>query len=567
MSVRVRQLLPVAAIAVVLALISWLSYCLRFNFDLTDEGLYLYSVVPHPHFPSANYYFLWFVKLNTWLGGGLLALRFATLLSILLASTVVFREYRLLDHEFRPPAQAVVGFSLFFLAGLSTYSIGLSSWSYNTVVLLAVALLFAGLMRRVRTATADAVTAVYVGVAVALALSARLSSGLLFAILGVGLLSAPTARATLRHRAGLVAVAGALGFGISYLALAGNPVYPAHFIDVLGLMSQSSHAGLLGNYLGNAARFGLERIALPGLAWWLARRVLRTRPAERVDRGFHLAYLLAGLTLVLPFDPVRGFLIVLGQLVLVLLYVVARRHDVIRKNVGAHSVAVSGAGLALMAAVGTNNNLLEMSVMYALLLVPLALVVLRFLGAGARAAPALLAYLTVFASSVIYHKQYREYYRSPLRAETRYVRASAPHLAGVWIPSELDALLTSVENVLRAQGFSRDRDAVLAYDEIPGIAAALGLPVFGAPWLFSGYDGVDAFNCYVIRNERHRYRHVYMLLASPLTRELERCADERLEPAPGHRVTEAGDFFHHWAERRVALRVVGPFYVKPPLVE
>ena len=567
MSVGARHLLPLAAGVVVLALISWLSYCLRFNFDLTDEGLYLYSVVPHPHFPSANYYFLWLLKLNAWLGGGLLALRVATLLSVLVASTVVFREYRRLNHEFRPPAQAVVGFALFFLAGLSTYSIGLSSWSYNTVVLLAVALLFAGLMRRVRTATVEAVMAGYIGLAVALALSARLSSGVLFAFLGVVMLLMPPTRATWRRRAGLVALAGAAVIGISYLALAGNPVYPAHFLDVLGLMSQSSHAGLLANYLGNAARFGLERLALPGLAWWLARLAMRRRPAERVDRWFHGVYLLAGLTLVLPFDPVRGFLIVLGQMVLVLLYVFARRHEVVRAHPRDYAVAATGACLALIAAVGTNNNLLEMSVMYALLLVPLALVVLRFLGAGALAAPTLLAYLTVFASSVIYHKQYREYYRSPPRAETRYVRASAPYLAGVWIPAELDALLTNVESVLRDQGFSRERDAVLAYPEIPGVAAAFGFPMFGAPWLFSDYDGVDAFNCYVIRRESQRYRHVYKLLASPLTVQLAQCAEERLEPAPGHRVTDAGAFFHYWAGRRVRLTVVGPFQVKPPRVE
>jgi hypothetical protein len=232
---------------VVLALTSWLSYCLRFNFDLTDEGLYLYSIVPHSHFPSANYYFLWFFKLNAWLGGGLLALRVATLISVLVASTVVFREYRELNHEFRPPAQTVLGFSLFFLAGLSTYTIGLSSWSYNTVVLLAVALLFAGLVRRVRTANVDAVLAAYIGLAVALALSARLSSGLLFALLGVLILSVPPTRATWLRRAGLVALAGVLCVGVSYLALSGNPVYLAHFTDVLLLFSQSSHAGLLSN--------------------------------------------------------------------------------------------------------------------------------------------------------------------------------------------------------------------------------------------------------------------------------------------------------------------------------
>jgi hypothetical protein len=557
-----RWLLPTAAVTIMLALISWLIYCLHFNFDVTDEGLYLYSAMPHPHFPSPNYYFQWLLPLNAWLGGGLLALRVATLISVVVASTVVFREYRELNHEFRPPAQAVLGFSLFFLAGLSTYSIGLSSWSYNTVVLLAVALLFAGLVRRVRTASVDAVLAGYIGLAVALALSARLSSGLLFAFVGVLLLSVPPTQATWLRRAGLVALAGVLCVGVSYLALSGNPVYLAHFTDVLLLASQSSHAGLLSNYLGNVARFVVERMALPGLAWWLGRLAFRQAPVELVDRWFHGVYLLAGFVLVLPFDPVQGFLVVLGQIFLLFGFVLLRRHGYIVENFRVCAVAAMGAGLALVAAVGTNNNLIEMSVMYALLLVPLALVVLRYLGAGVIGAPALFAYLAVFAGSVIFHKQHRQYYRSPERASTRYVPSLAPRLTGVWIPAELDTLLTNVDEALHAQGFSRDRDAVLAYHDVPGIGAALGLPMFGSPWLHTGYDGIDALNCYVVRNDRHPYRYVYMVLASPFTDELRKCVEERLIPAQETREIDVGNLFHYWANRRVALRVVGPFHVR-----
>jgi hypothetical protein len=306
----------------------------------------------------------------------------------------------------------------------------------------------------------------------------------------------------------------------------------------------------------------VERVALPGLAWWLGRLAFRQAPVELVDRRFHGVYLLSGFVLVLPFDPVQGFLIVLGQMLLLFGFVLLRRHGYIVENFRACAVAAMGAVLALVAAVGTNNNLMEMSVMYALLLVPLALVVLRYLRAGVIAAPALLASLAVFAGSVIYHKQYRQYYRSPDRTEARFVRASAPHLTGVRIPIELDALLTTVEDILRTQGFSRERDAVLAYHDIPGVGAALGLPMFGAPWLLSGYDGIDAFNCYAIRQDTHRYRYVYVLLTSPLTEELEKCVEERLEPAPGLRVTRAGEFFHYWADRRVGLQVVGPYQVR-----
>jgi hypothetical protein len=64
------------------------------------------------------------------------------------------------------------------------------------------------------------------------------------------------------------------------------------------------------------------------------------------------------------------------------------------------------------------------------------------------------------------------------------------------------------------------------------------------------------------RQDTHRYRYVYVLLTSPLTEELEKCVEERLEPAPGLRVTRAGEFFHYWADRRVGLQVVGPYHVR-----
>src|SRR5687767_10534455 len=116
----------VAAAGATFSLGAWLVYCFHFNFDVTDEGLYLYSALPHPPFPSANYYFLWFLKLNAWLDGGLLTLRYAALACVMLGSTVVFWEYRKLDRDFIPPGATVVGFSLFLLAGWWTFSLGLA---------------------------------------------------------------------------------------------------------------------------------------------------------------------------------------------------------------------------------------------------------------------------------------------------------------------------------------------------------------------------------------------------------------------------------------------------------
>jgi hypothetical protein len=556
----------VAAAGVSLSLGAWLVYCFHFNFDLTDEGLYLYSVIPHPPFPSGNYYFLWFLKLNAWLDGGLLALRYATLVCVLLGSTVVFWEYRKLDRDFLPPGATIVGFSLFLLAGLSTYSLGLSSLSYNTVVFLGVCLLFAAIIRRMRTRRVDAVTAVHIGLSVALALSARISSGLLFFLIGLLVLFAPPLRATMGRRVWLGALAVAVSAGATYLALSGHPVTRGHLAAILVMAAQSSHSNLLLDYLGNLGRFVLEWMLVPGLLWALSRRVFRLRPDELVDRRFHALYFAVGLA-VAPFDPTRGFFLVLGQMLLLMLFVVLRRRDILRDNRRAFTVGTIGAGLALVASVGTSNNLLLMSMMHAPLMVPLAIAILRYWWRSASSVTVLFGFVAVLTGSIIYHKQYQGYYRSPDRRDVRFVRATAPHLEGVWIPSDLDALLTRVEEGLRREGFSRDHDAVLAYADLPGIGAALGLPMFGAPWLFTGYQAIDAYNCYVIRHDNHRYRSVYLLLASPLTDAVEECVDERLEPLPNLRTTYVGEFFHYWADRRVALEVIGPFLVKPPRVD
>jgi hypothetical protein len=552
----------VAAAGVALSLGVWLVYCFHFNFDVTDEGLYLYSALPHPPFPTANYYFLWFLKLNAWLDGGLLALRYATLVCVLLGSTVVFWEYRKLDRDFTAPGPTVVGLSLFLLAGWSTYSLGLSSLSYNTAGFLAVCLLFAAIIRRVRTASIDPVTAVHLGLSVALALAARISSGLLFFLIGLLVLFAPPLRATIGRQVGLGALAIAVSAGATYLALSGHPVTRAHLADALVMAAQSSHSNLLLGYLGNVGRFVLEWMLVPGLLWALSRRVFRLRPDELVDRRFHALYFAVGLAMA-PFDPTRGFLLVLGQMLLLMLFVTLRRRDILRDNRRAFTVGTIGAGLAMVASVGTNNNLLLMSMMHALLMVPLAIAILRHWWRSASYLTVLFGCVAVLTGSVIYHKQYQGYYRSPDRRDVRFVRATAPHLEGVWIPSELDALLTKVEESLRSEGFSRDHDAVLAYADLPGIGAALGLPMFGAPWLFTGYQAIDAYNCYVIRHDNHPYRSVYLLQGSPLTDVIEECVDERLEPLPNLRTTYVGEFFHYWAGRRLALRVVGPFRVKP----
>jgi len=566
MNRSVRPLPAVAAVGVALSLGAWLVYCFHFNFDLTDEGLYLYSVIPHPPFPSANYYFLWFLKLNAGLDGGLLALRYAMLVCVLLGSTVAFWEYRTLDRDFLPPGATIVGFSLFLLAGLSTYSLGLSSLSYNTVVFLGVCLLFAAIVRRVRTASVDAVTAVHLGLSVALALSARISSGLLFALVGALVLFVPPLRATRWRRAGLGTLAAAVGAGASSLALSGHPVTRAHFADILVMAAGSSHANLLTGYLTNTGRFALEWMLVPMLVWGLSRRVFRMVPGELVDRRCHAMYFAAGFVVVV-FDPVRGFFLVLGQLLLLALFIALRRRDLVRENPHAFAVASIGAGLAFAASVGTNNNLLVMSMMHAVLMVPLALAVLRYWWRSVNYVVVLFGYVSLLAGSIIHHKQYQSYYRSPDRQEARFVKATAPYLEGVWIPGELHALLTNVDEGLQARGFSRQHDAVLAYPDLPGVGAALGLPMFGAPWLFTGYQRIDAFNCYVIRNDHNPYRYVYLLTTLPLTEDLRNCVAERLEPDPDLRRTVAGEFFHYWADRRVALEVIGPFLVKPPRVD
>jgi hypothetical protein len=284
-------------------------------------------------------------------------------------------------------------------------------------------------------------------------------------------------------------------------------------------------------------------------------------PGELVDRRFHAMYFAAGFIVVL-FDPARGFFLALGQLLLLALFLALRRRDLVRENQHAFAVASIGAGLAFAASVGTNNNLLVMSMMHAVLMVPLALAVLRYWWQSVTSATVLFGYVTLLAGSIIYHKQYQSYYRSPDRQETRFVKATAPYLEGVWIPAELHALLTKVDEGLHARGFSREHDAVLAYPDLPGVGAALGLPMFGAPWLFTGYQSIDAFNCYVIRNDHNPYRYVYLLTTSPLTEDLRNCVAARLEPDPDLRRTDAGEFFHYWADRRVALQVIGPFRVK-----
>jgi hypothetical protein len=536
--IRLRAWAAAGVLFIPLLLILALSF--PYNFDLSDEGLYLYNLHFGLHQLNYNHYFLGFDSLFGSLS--LHQIRWATLALLVAATSLFWRElpaaYLKTYGRELPKGSAL----LLFLSLAFLYT-GIPTFSYNTVATLS-GLLLLCYCARLTAGRSGLLSSVYLVAGLYLGFSARSSLVVLEIVLVV--LYFQFGYRPKSKKEWLWPVAAILIAVVSTaLMVEPYPFYLSNIPKLMGLISRSSHTGLIPHYSAELAEFSVKYILLPGIVW----AVWRWLRPERVMVEFHVTYLFYGFFqhIVLDFTYFRFFKLLLGQLLLLLVVEAWRTKKV-------PGLVLASMMICVFVSFGSNNGLLLPASTQAVFL---ALPMIAALGGFSRGYLVAVPVLWLTALICVHHYQYANFYRAPKRSATEYVRSGLQGIGGQMVPKDLEIFLSGLERLLREGGFDRTTDALVIYSDMPGVAAALRARSFGHAFLSSGYENIDEVNCLYIRKDPGSYKRAFLVRTRPLSARLQGCLSERLHG--GGAVVGTVPFHEPRSGQDLSVEVLGPY--------
>lgn len=469
-------------------LLVFLSYCLHFNFDVTDEGFYLYYYRWGSAVASFNFYHIFLSPLGSVFGHKLIFYRY---LSVIALGLIPFLFVA------KTPRHYLLGlcFSLFYFNQLATFS-------YNTLSLLSLAGILSVLLvwkeRREKLLLAGVV-----GLLAFLVFSARLIPGVLALMTAVIFFIMEKGE---RKPLLFCLLCFFLPLGITFIFWNEGWELTQLYVSAIRL---SSHQDIVSKYFIHGSEYVLKSVAVPLLILFLSRRFL---PRQQVP--LHIAYFLWIFyrKFLLESDATgfgyyfSGYLLATGLLNL--------RKDNL-------ALILLPLNLYFISALGTNNNLFKSSSYNLLLLFPLVLYFLRnqreIFITGATLAGVLTAGLS------LYRNQYAKTYRNLPRSQQTMVKSHFHMLESIVIDRKYEEKLAGIENRLREERFDPLRDRLVTYPNMPGVVSVLGARALGGPWNNSSYAGSLETSCALISSDVWKEGRVFIVTSETLPAELLSC--------------------------------------------
>jgi len=527
-------------------------------FDLTDEGLMLHLLMFGSESPFVTTFHILFHPVGTVFGHSLLLYRILHLLLVLLAAAA--GSYVLWRHgQDEAGASAADGFSFTALgAGVAVAFAfpGHPTLWYTGVTFIGATLWAAGILGAASPGTGRHRSAwAFLGAAGAfLAYTGKFPSGALMGLMGMAILPLLMRLWRTRQRRPVTVYAVAVVLLIGGWTL----VHLTYFLDALEALQaalRSSHSHWMSR-LPDAKESG--KLLLLTAAFGSLIRAALASPALAASAAITCVLLFGGAWALQPrMLGCLAFSACLGGLLATLAATARGRH----RHRHRHWPVIALLTFSVVAStLGTGNQLLEMFGWGAL---PLAALVPYSLWQGLRrrrlAFPLLLAWvagLCLFAAVRL--NVARSYRSGAWRANT--AACDNPLFHGVRMLPDVAALCDAVPQALDDLGFAPRHDRVLAYPDLPGLAAAAGARTYGAAWLFTRYPSIDAYNLPYMRNTpMEAPARLWMVLGDDLSPALRAHVDGKFEPAAGFAEVPVGSVRHARNRETYEIRVVGPF--------
>jgi hypothetical protein len=107
---------------------------------------------------------------------------------------------------------------------------------------------------------------------------------------------------------------------------------------------------------------------------------------------------------------------------------------------------------------------------------------------------------------------------------------SPPSLAGLRVAPATASIFERMRAALLSGGYDSNKDVVVAAYNLPGLVVVAGGRSLGSPWILSGYDNIDAFNCRNIEADPvdlQQLGRVFFIINRPPSELLSSCLKRR----------------------------------------
>ena len=550
--VHSRPMLVVGGTGLTLACLITLWGFTRY-FDVTDEGLILHLLRFGPESSFFTTYHLLFYPLGELFGHGLLLYRILHLILILGVSCYAgYVVHGLGEGQSQCSRSAMIVFCAFAAVSLS-FPCYKTLW-YSAVTFLGATAWCSGLIAARGGEVAGRIGAAIAGAGAFLAYTGRMPNGILMAGFGgcvLLVLLRRSGRVLLLNLVIYVAVSGVL-FGLW------TWIHAAQYrdlVEILRVAQETCYKSPL-EALGSVSSWG-RMVVLAGAYFVLAGVVTRKRP--------HLASLLCVVLIVCSTALVIRSTANLGRAgcacaLVVLLNELRRwragaRHA--RPELGIFLLFPAGIVLALL---GSGNKIFTMYGWAGILLAPQLTWLLCKLPPGRRRIASIAAAVCLLTLSFRFciHKSYR----SGSWGDNT-VACAAPLLRGVTVRQDLANTIQQLRDSLGPAGFDKQHDRLLAYPDLPGLIAAAEVRSYGCAWVFSGYDCIDSINLsFFERTPMAEDSRLWLLLAGPLSDELQAYVDAKFTAGEAHKEIAIGTYWQFREKLEYNVRLLGPYLPK-----
>lgn len=486
-----ERILGTLQYALAVILVVFTAFCFHYNFDLTDEGFYLYLYQWGKEVTTFNFYHIFLSPLGAIFSHKLIFYRYLSLTMLVLAAIWIGGKKHF-----------IIPLSLGFL-----YFNVIPTFSYNTMTLIGGAFLL-GAFYDLEEKRSPLVMSFFIGLMCFFVFSSRFGSGVIFLVLAICFLREKRLTVVLGFLIPLLVVLVFWSDGISQTLIN------------IKFIRESSHQGIFKKYVLDIGNFWLKAVLPPLAGLYLLEKYL---PHWKKSGIFtYVAWIF--LTKFVP-DNFTGFGYYISAFILAVCILRVRQVRTRAEWI----MLVFPVLIFFSSTLGTNSSPFKAASYNLLLLSPVTLYFFR----GMEERIQKLATISILGLALIsvYRHQFEKTYRSPERKSQEFVTSSFDLLSGILIDSKLEEKLRTWSEKV-SQHSSTPKDEIFAYSDLPGFPALIHMKAFGTSWYNDKYHGFEKTVCGFV-NAAVVPERVFVVKNKTLPQSVESCLREKV---PGNKL-------------------------------